>query len=543
MHSGRVSRIALGGLLACLTLQFSASLARAQGRFDDDRPSRAPARRSNDDLLRSLIESEMERRELRGTTPRGSLPVPSSVRDQPTREMLQARQLLTNISQDANNLAADLNDEMRVNPAVRALMTDVLKLRARVAIIAQRAQQQNDHLLLTEDLRNLDRDWRTVAMRLAQIRDLDRRVQNSIDHINDHAKELAAILNIAPQLNSRELMRYTSTIVTDLGNLLEDIDIELARSNERNQLIAAGRRVRQEAYLLSNAVDDNRPYNFILDEYKQLQGLWAPFAASLRPFQNRVLDRHVRRIAEAMSNVQELLWLPSKIDRQQVLYLTDSLKRDVDEFFARTPLKLLIDLPDTRLVLPTAHEFYGVCSHFTDSVNNDQDEQEVVDAFRYIESAHRDFSNVFRNVNSQAALQVLRQIDQDVLALRDAMRIQAPGTGSGRRAADIAALIDNLGAQLEVDTKRWLDKDRVSFRQQALQEVGSFATQARRLNESINYSNNPIQQQRDVSLLFESWKRVYGYISKCDTQDRPRLQNLSVQITPALVELQTLIAP
>jgi hypothetical protein len=511
-------------------------------RRDRDRDlDRAPVRRNTDELYKSLIESETERRNLRRSTdPRGTF-APARVIDQPTREMLQARKIINGLTKDADDLARMINEEARRNNQLRPMVGEVLKLRARINLIADRATQQNDHAALSEDLRNLDRDWRMVALRLSQARGMDRQTYEMIEHINGDAKELAQILDIKPQMNRRDLMRYTAAIATDMGNLLEDAEYELGRSQDRDQVLASGRRVRQQAYLLANAVEDQREYDIVLDEYKHFQTMWTPFATSLRQFQNRVLDRHVRRIAESDGRVTELLWIPNKMDRQRLLYLTDSLKRDVDEFFARTPLKLLIDLPDSRSVIPASNEFYGVCANFTDTVNSDDSDDDVIAAFRYIESSHRSFMQVFKQVNSQSALQVLNQIQHGVDDLREGLNMN--DHTQGRRSAELAGLIDNLAGHLENETKHWLDNRRATFRTQALQEVQAFSTQARRLNESITLGDNPIQQQKDVSLLFESWRRVYNYIKTCDTEERARLQQLSTQITPALVDLQTLITP
>lgn len=515
----------------------------AQGNrdFDDRDLDRTPVRRNTDELYKSLIESETERRNLRRSTdPRGTF-APARVIDQPTREMLQARKIINGLTRDADDLAKMINEEARHNNQLRPMVGEVLKLRARINLIADRADQQNDHAAIAEDLRNLDRDWRMVALRLSQTRGMDRQTYEMIEHINGDAKELSQILDIKPQMNRRDLMRYTAAIATDMGNLLEDAEYELGRSQDRDQVLASGRRVRQQAYLLANAVEDQRDYEIVLDEYKHFQQLWTPFASSLRQFQNRTLDRHVRRIAESDNRVTELLWIPNKMDRQRLLYLTDSLKRDVDEFFARTPLKLLIDLPDSRSVIPVSNEFYGVCANFSQTVNSDDTDDDVIAAFRYIESSEREFMKVFKQVNSQSALQVLNQIQHGVDDLRDGLNMN--DHHQGRRSAELAGLIDNLAGQLEMETKRWLDNRRATFRTQALQEVSAFSTQARRLNESITLGDNPIQQQKDVSLLFESWRRVYNYIKTCDTEERARLQQLSTQITPALVDLQTLITP
>src|SRR5690606_4727395 len=143
------------------------------------------------------------------TDPRSTLP-PSRVVDSPTRELTQLRRSLEDLSRDADDLASMLSEEARRNPEVRTYLTDVLRLRARVSIIAQRAQSQNDHTILMDGLRLLQRDWRLLSVRLSQGRTLGRQTVAQIDRINQQAKALGEDLKIAPQLNYRELSRLTA---------------------------------------------------------------------------------------------------------------------------------------------------------------------------------------------------------------------------------------------------------------------------------------------------------------------------------------------
>jgi hypothetical protein len=48
--------------------------------------------------------------------------------------------------------------------------------------------------------------------------------------------------------------------------------------------------------------------------------------------------------------------------------------------------------------------------------------------------------------------------------------------------------------------------------------------------------------RQDTEELYQNWRRVYNYLVKCQTDERPALGRFASQLTPAMVELRTLVA-
>jgi len=440
---------------------------------DDPRYRNDGGRENIDDLLKSLIESELQRRDReRDNSPLGTnnLLSPNSINPAsptrtrltaPTREMQQAQRVLADVSRDADQLAILLNDDMRRVPGVRPYLDDVLRLRARVAILAERSRRFNDHRDIIPDLQELDRDWRLLSYRLAQLRGLDNRTIAQIQRLNGYAKELGRSFEISPQLDRQELLRKTAALSADLHNLIDDIEIEVPRSQQKIDWLLRGRRIEQQARQVANTVTDTGDYQRVIAEYREFQRVWYPFATDLRPLNNRYIERSVRRVNEVDSSIHELLWLPQRLDREKLLYLSSVLKRDVDDFFVRAPLKLMIDLPNSDSVLVIADEFYGVCENFTDVVERGEDTQQMIEAYHYIEDSWRSFSGVFRELKSQAAQQVLAEIGNNIVAMGTALQVHGGGYDGGydqRNAVEIAASLDNLARHLENDIGEWLSR-------------------------------------------------------------------------------------
>ena len=512
-------------------------------------PTEAPSRQEIDDILKSLTDSERRRQEL--TFPNDQRlndrrPINTQPQNltRPTREMESARRVLPQVSREADRLTTLLADDMRRVSGIRPFFDDLLRLRARVAIISQRAQQYNDHTMIHSDLKDLDKDWRLLAYRLSQLRGLSQNTIQQIRTINDYAKEVGKVFEIDPQLDRRALMSHTASLSSGVRNLLEDIEVELPRSQQKQNLLLEGRRIQNQAEVCYNSVADQEEYRLVLDEYRMFQQMWFPFAAKLRPLNNRYLERDVRRINEHDHQMHELLWLPHQMDRERLTYISTLLQRDVDDFFVRAPLKLLIELPRADQVLAISDQFYGTCENFNDVVSRGEPTQQVVEAYQYVDDAWRSFSSLFRDLKSQAAQQVLSEIEQNIQSLGTALRFET-GSSSGNynytRAVDAIGNLDNLAYHLESDIGRWLSTSRETFRNQAMQDASVFSQRTRRIHELLIAREDRSKVIAEITELDRDWRAVAQWIARCNTADRPHLDRLAAEISPAIAELRTLL--
>ena len=524
-------------LLAAAAVCVSAETAEAQRRPTDRRDM-------VDDLLRSLIETESDRREYRRSPvpERRSTPSPRVV-DSPTDQMLTMRRALDGVSRDADRLATMLDAERTRVPDVRVYLADVLKLRARVSVLSQRARTLNDHRLLQEDLKAVDRDWRVLAYRLTRIRGLSRQTLDQIERLTSYAKAIGQVYELDPQIDQGALLRQTAALTSDLQSLHQDMEIELETSPDRSELLLLARRAQQQADQVTQYILDRQNYSTIVSEYQKFQRIWYPLATRLRVHQSSYLERSVRRIRHADEEIHELLWIPKQMDREQLVHLTNVLKSDVDEFFTRAPLKLLIGLPRSNEALASADQFYGVCENFIDSVNRNEDMDSLVDAYRYIDNAWHTFHDIYRPLQSAAAQRVLAEIEYSVNSLRDSLQVAE--TGFDHQALlQRAATLENLAEHIELDTRDWLSRDAVNFRSECLREAEDFHRNATSFHRMAAVRTSSITElQRESDRLYENWRRLYRYVSRCNTEDRAHLARLASQITPTLVDLRTQLVP
>ncbi|MBD3673080.1 MAG: hypothetical protein HUJ26_06095 [Planctomycetaceae bacterium] len=489
-----------------------------------------------DKLLKEYIQSELEKMDQKtnpasgGTTPTATKQVVDNSRE--------IHNDLQEFTRDTDDLALSLSADSRRIDGLNQILPSLYQLRARSSILAEKTQTGNQWSNLLEDIKTIDRDWRTVSFKLDQLQGLTQQQTRLASRLDQISADLIQHLDARPQMNTYELTRTLASLSVDFENLLEEIDLEISNAGDRRDLLLEGRKAQQQVQHISLLIRDEAQYDTIKSEYQRFKGIWDPMLTKLQTYDNRYIERSLRRINESDRSIHELLWMPHEIDRQQLVYQTSLLKKDVDEFFARTPLKLLITLPNPEFVLSTADAFYGVCENFTDIVNRNGSREDMVDAFRYIEESQAEFITMFKPIRSQAALNVLNSIDKHVQDLRGGLVLEEQF--DRRKAIELGASLQNLSEHLHMDTKLWLSHVQVSYEQQAEDATARFSQLAARFHQQALNGSNAKQLQTISDDLYEQWRSVHSYISRSTNEDRAHLARLAAHIGPTLVEVRTL---
>lgn len=533
-HGARFAALMLTGF--ALTVSASSALAQGQG---------VPARRAayTRDDTRGLIDDYSESLQEGNRFGNGRRPtVPSNPGAAVTPEMKQIRPLIRSFSEAASQLTYSMNDQITRFPGLRSLYSDALTVSAEAIGLDRHATQHTDHRALLDDFEQLDADWRELAYKLQNVRGLPADTRDAISDLNALDQQIRKALNTQPQINRQNLALEAAGLAGDLENLQEDITAELGRTQQAQQYtIQAGRSRQQILAVVSMSRDPQYDTASLVREFKQYEAFWQPLAAKLQAEDNRYLERDIRRISLSTSKIHQLLLLPQTIDKAQLGYMAATLKKDIDDFFSRTPLIMVMHLPKASRALASADQFYGVCEHFVDQVNRGEGYDELVDSFRYIEEANQGFTDVYSAVNSDKAVASLQRIEQTVATIRMSLHIQREDFDR-TAAIELAASIANLTDQLDLATKQWLANDSQPFSAQCRQETTTLVSQATAIHNDLVRGVPVSQLQREIDTTYEHWRTAYKYLVKCQSDDRPILGRLSGRLTPALVELRTMIS-
>ncbi|MGH7129167.1 MAG: hypothetical protein ACREIV_11415, partial [Planctomycetaceae bacterium] len=294
----------------------------ARAQFDDRVPRRPavsdPRGDFSDQLLESLIETEREYRSERRYDP--GRPIDPATRPTGSVDLSRVRTIIDDFARGASRLSTTVEQELNRVPGLRNEWDDVLKIRARSNVLADRTRTARDIAEIQADIAALDRDWRDLSYQLQQVRGLDRNILEQVQTLDQTADALTKRMSIAPQLNHYELLRQTATLSADLHNLVEDIELELGHSPLQNDLLLAGRKLQHQARRVSMTVADGAEYDTIVAEYRLFQSDWQRLATQLRSVENNYIERTVRRVRNVDQTIHELLWLPHDVDRGQLLH-------------------------------------------------------------------------------------------------------------------------------------------------------------------------------------------------------------------------------
>ena len=528
-HRGCLSRLTLRCVLVLAVTALPASRAMAQR---PPRIARSDSRTANsfdDNRFRYELERDLGRN--RSMDDFDDLPQNYDLSGLDIREV---RQVLDRFSNDVQQMHSDLKNEARQNRNLRYFDGDLSRLRARIWYVADLARTTNDLRRVASEYQGIDREWRTLAHQLGRVNGVSRVLLSNISSINQLDSRLGDLFHLSPQLNHREIISQLAAMDADMNNLIDEIELELGRSKSR-RYTSEVRRLQQQARFLEGTVSDRDEYNEIVREFNAFREPWYQLAAQLRSVRVRDIDRSARNVTSALHSIEQLLWVTGQSDRTHLLHLTQSLMRDVDEFYGRTPLRMLLQLPDSQYALNTATEFYGMCENFEDSVKNNQNDSGLHDDYGYVAEASSQFLRAFSGLRSQAARAVLKQIEDSMVALREEMQY------SGDVVIDPIALGDKLkylAEHADEDIDIWIKRDRPTFGREVSIAARQFVDGTRDLHSSIERNSSDREIARQAKSLSDQWYQTYmKYLRKANENDSKHFAEISAEIYEALYDL------
>jgi hypothetical protein len=491
-------------------------------------------------LLRTLIDSQIDR----VLPPEPGEPpslAPKTKPRPPTPQLAAARTELAQFTSESGRLVHALHNEALRLPQVRPLIGDALRVNAAAAALVDKCSYAGNLPAIEEDFRSLDSQWRLLSHRLERTYGLNEACSQHLRRLNALDHSLCRRFGVPPQTDRAELIRVMASLTSELETLLEDIGVELSGSRERAPLLVEGRKVAQQAGLVSAALSQGTAYDGVVEEYKRFRRLWYPFAGRLRPLGNRYLERTVRRVWQYDAAAHELLWLERTIDPQQLLHLTSTLQKSMDELFDSVTLNQLIELRRVDELLPIASELYGLCEYFVICVEDGEEPDTLAGAYRDMEEAWPGFQEQFRPIQSESVQQTLEEIEASVAALREALGLRPPIDYD--KMAELASSLENLAEHLERDFQTYLRSPpyRGSFRLETARQARTFRETAHRLHENAARGADLERLRADSAALGEAWSKVHEATSKLRPPEKKHFQRMSGLVAPTLVELQALI--
>ena len=377
-----------------------------------------------DGILRTLIDSQLNRQ----GQPAVRQPTPGS----PTAEspqMAEVRRLLQGFSQEAVGLIAALRNEERYSPSIRPLLGEAITTKAAADILLQKSQYIREQKLLTQDMQELDQQWRFLSNRLAQIPNLGVPCKTQIGRLDAYDQQLCRLLQIAPQLDVAALINRTMALITHLENLQQDIAIDLQDVSQRDQILTDGRKLQAQLNQLADVVGRNAPRDEVVAQFKQIYDVWRVFAANLRGVDSESVARDIFRIDRIKAEIHQLLWLEQQVDPVTLVHLTKHLERNVEQVYRLVPISVLLAVPQPEKGMSSAKEFYDLCRNLSVSAGKKDSLQEMLWDFRLLEVEWQQVRAFVAPLGISGMNQSVARVDWSVDALRRRSRSSRLSTG------------------------------------------------------------------------------------------------------------------
>ncbi len=449
--------------------------------------------------------------------------------------------LLKEAISETERLYRSLRRDAQRSRELAGSLSEVRKLRTGASYIVQDLEDGRSLERLLPVIRELSSDWRLLSHQLGQAPRVSRQTLDIVNRIDGQARRMEKMFRLAPQLDRRSLVNELARLQITIENLVQELQYDSRRRNDT--ITYDARKLAQQVRQVRDLVLDGASYERTVSEYTRFVRMWEVLLKDLRSVDNRYIQRHIRNISDTDSRIHDLLWLERTTNRERLKQLADTLMRDVDEFFSRTPLRLVVDLKNVDSILDTAGDFYGTVQHFKQTVSEEEDEKALMESYTYVEQYGNEFIRAFAPLRSEAGRVVLREIEDSIASLRAELHIGGTVTSvDSRKLIDTAATLDNLADHLRFDVRNWLNRDRQAWREDALETVDRFALRCREMHRLLQKRPKLTELRRESEALNQVWSEVNQFLVRCRTEDREHIDYLRRDINAALYELEAPLA-
>lgn len=462
----------------------------------------------------------------------------------PNLAQVDRRQLSSLISQlqsEIGRLASALEADYRRDTRLRPLLIELIAVREQLRQLAVPATaQQGDLADVMNYFLQTDASWQIFSNRLGQARQLSEPTVQSLARANSLDRQIGRLFQVDPTLDRPALLQQLSGQETALHFLTDELQRDV---NASSSLITSCRKLEQQVNRVASMVVENLSYERLVSEYVRFEESWAELMPQLTQLNNNYVDRNIQRITQEGYRIHDLLWLENTVSNAVLLQLTDSLVQAVDEFYRRTSLMLLMDVGSVDATMNVASDFYGTVQNLQDNLQRGESESEVIDSFRYVEEYERAFLQTFGQIRSQAARVVLQQISDGVEALRRELGLGNSSIVNATGLRPIVASLENLADQLDMDVRLWLNSEQPAWRNEVSAASLTFVRGTQRLHRLTDTETRLQPMTQEVDGIYENWKILYGFLSRCRTPERAALAWRARLINETLADLDRQLRP
>ena len=501
-----------------------------------------------DGLVKTLIDNRLpdSREQQRAGSDSNANPQGTRARVQHSAspELREAGRLLARASDEMSRLVGALQADIFRAQGVRQLLTLAMNINADAAVLSRRLNRAHDVEPLREGLRQLDQDWRTLDYHLGQTPNLSRQTLGHIEVIRQYERQLAAMFEVAPQINLQEIVRETTEMGQLLRRLIEQIPYEVTDRSLASRLDAEGRGVFELLRRFLQQAQLSTSYDQLREEFETFQRQWDRFNRGLRRTNSRYVLRQAQQIDSLARSIHEMFWIEKQVNYDDLLYTTRLLQEDTHKLLERVTLGMLVDHPGARnFAVPSAADFDTLC-HDLEDVMVAQDDLDVIqELYVYAHDEWMRLNMALQGVTAQPVRQAVRDIQRSLSDLKTMLGVRPDF--DRQRAIEVTAWVAGMARNLQDDIRDVFARpNRYSrqFQTQSLEAAARFSGSSKQLHADLANGEKIRLVKEDCTTLARDWEQLSVLVPNFGGNDQRQLVELRRQITPKVVELQTLLA-
>jgi glutathione S-transferase len=527
--------------ILCLAILFTTDALNAQV----TEAQRERRRQMFGDLLKSLIESQMERNPVQPPPGRPNLrPFPGHDHrpTQPlTPNMTTARAQCEVWERESTQLVAMLRKEEQRLPRVRPLLADALTCHAEIKSL--RANMGRVHSLepLTDSFCRIDSQWRLLNHKLSRINGLRPECTACMARISEFDTQMCGLFDVQPQFNRRELSRYCTLMASGFQHLIQDIRYDMRGSADYDVVMGKCQRI----YARLNEADrliSRGNYDSIVNVYNQCLTDWRKVKYKLVSCPHGRIQRDVHQIETYGAHIAELMWIQPDIDREYLRRVIGGMDREVAVAFKQVSLHDILNCKTPAAVLACSREFQNQCGRLSARLKTDADVESLMWDFKQFSNQWTDLNTHLSGFKGPRIARSIGQIDSGFQVLQGTF-----GDGpliDRATMADICSELDQLSYQMiglvEHHTGHGYEQP---FHEDICGYCRSFHSSIHQMHEHVLADRrHDAHAAEDVAACVTAWGRLRPLIKKCKPEHRRQLQQLRARIEPLMVKLQVIFA-
>lgn len=506
-------------------------------------PAQAQQRGVVKDLLKDLIESQLRKGQRRRGPGRANLgparpPVVAKMTAEQQRQLNRLKPLAAQYVNASAALATGMNEDLSQVPAIRPMVVRALQLNANASALAKRLDASVSQDYLSTTLQQLDQDHRQLAFQIGQIQPAPQRCVRAIRDLDRIRDQVAAIYELQPQVNVRNVAELSGALSVTLDALCDDVGVELRSNPQWRQLVTDGRRVQEQCRSFRFTCAEANRRDVLVDEYKQYLSVWSPYADRIEGFNNQYLARQIRRAHDLNRQISQELLLPIGIDRTRAQHLGELIEEELRSLYGYINLNVLAALPKAEEFPARAVALRAQTKGFCECVTNNEGPAQMRKRWKALFQDWNSFSYLIDPIKNKRIRTLTQEIDSSVLALRDVLGIVPKF--DRREVRRLAGSIDTLSDQMQTLVARW--GRRGSLPRGVKQDLTTFHNQCHTFHDSALGRPEAAQLLTACDGVVTSWRALHPRIARCDSPEAVALERITDQITVNLVQLETLLA-